>query len=70
MTADESDETNKSNLQGSGQQLPAHRTGDDADMASVIIYLASRSTQYTNGQLLYPDGGEQLLLPCSRNLTC
>lgn len=63
MTAGESDEAQKSELKGRGQGLPAHRTGDERDMAAAILYLAGKGGLFLNGQILYPDGGNLLISP-------
>jgi len=65
MTANESDYKQKSRLEGIGQSLPAGRSGDDADMAAAILYLASPGGVFLNGQILYPDGGAVLTSPSS-----
>ncbi|RPB01623.1 NAD(P)-binding protein [Choiromyces venosus 120613-1] len=59
MTAGSSNENQKSVLEGVGQRLPAHRSGDDADMVAAILYLAGPGGVYLNGQILVPDGGKQ-----------
>ncbi|KAH0602889.1 uncharacterized protein H6S33_008539 [Morchella sextelata] len=65
MTADSSDENQKSELKGMGQSLPAKRTGGDADMAAAVLYLAGPGGVFLNGQVLYPDGGNVLTSPSS-----
>lgn len=65
MTAGDSDEANKSRLEGAGESLPAGRSGDDGDMASAILYLVGPNSTFTNGQVLYPDGGSVLTQPAS-----
>lgn len=39
---------------------PSGRFGQDPDMAATILFLAGRSGQFYNGQILYPDGGEYI----------
>jgi NAD(P)-dependent dehydrogenase (short-subunit alcohol dehydrogenase family) len=63
MTQGESGSDNKSNIDGSGDSLPAGRPGKDDDMASAILYLVGPSSTFTNGQVLYPDGGAVLTQP-------
>lgn len=63
MTADNSDEANKSRLQDVGKSLPAGRSGDDGDMAAAILYLVGPNSNFLNGQVLHPDGGAVLTSP-------
>lgn len=58
MTAAGSDEANKSRLVEKGKNLPAGRSGDDGDMAAAILYLVGPNSNFLNGQVLHPDGGE------------
>jgi NAD(P)-dependent dehydrogenase (short-subunit alcohol dehydrogenase family) len=65
MTAGESDEHNKSNIDSKGKGLPAGRPGKDSDMATAILYLVGPCSTFTNGQVLYPDGGAVLTQPAA-----
>jgi len=65
MTADSSDETQKSELKDIGKGLPAGRTGDDRDMAAAVLYLAGPGGVFLNGQIVHPDGGALLTQPSS-----
>ncbi|KDQ53525.1 hypothetical protein JAAARDRAFT_61240 [Jaapia argillacea MUCL 33604] len=65
MTTDTSDETNKSFLEDKGRDLPAGRSGDEGDMASAVLYLVGKNSLFTNGQVLYPDGGALLTSPAA-----
>ncbi|TFY68408.1 hypothetical protein EVJ58_g1038 [Rhodofomes roseus] len=65
MTADSSDEANKSRLQDAGKSLPAGRSGDDGDMAAAIVYLVGPNSNFLNGQVLHPDGGAVLTSPAT-----
>jgi gluconate 5-dehydrogenase len=38
-------------------RVPAGRYGDPAEMAGVVIYLASRASDFVTGQIVYLDGG-------------
>lgn len=60
MTAGSSDKNQKSILKGSGDTIPAGRSGNDEDMAAAILYLAGPGGAFLNGQILHPDGGESL----------
>ena len=62
MTAGDSDESNKSNLQ-SEASFPAGRYGNEADMGQCAVFLATN--QYLNGQIIVPDGGATLTSPAS-----
>lgn len=57
MTADESDDKQKSSLPKDKfeEKVPARRPGKDEDMASGILFLATN--QYTNGANVVIDGG-------------
>ncbi|KAF8538489.1 hypothetical protein BDD12DRAFT_885184 [Trichophaea hybrida] len=63
MTAGESDEANKSSLEGKGKGLPAGRSGSEEDMAAAILYLAGKGGVFLNGQVLYSDRGNLLTTP-------
>ncbi|OIW30780.1 NAD(P)-binding protein [Coniochaeta ligniaria NRRL 30616] len=57
MTADESDETQKSVIEKDKykDKVPAARPGNDIDMAQAVLFFANN--QYLNGQVLAVDGG-------------
>ena len=57
MTANESDETQKSQLEKDKykEKVPAARPGNDIDMAQAVLFFANN--QYLNGQVLAVDGG-------------
>lgn len=57
MTADMGD------LNKVTQDSPAHRPGNERDMAAAILYLAGPGGVFLNGQILYPDGGILLTSP-------
>jgi NAD(P)-dependent dehydrogenase (short-subunit alcohol dehydrogenase family) len=65
LAAGKSDENNKSNIDGMGKGLPAGRPGDETEMGSAILYLVGRASTFTNGQVLYPDGGQVLTSPAN-----
>ena len=47
-----------------GAKPPLERTGNDADMAACILFLAGPGGLFLNNQVLYPDGGRsRLILP-------
>lgn len=39
------------------QRTPAGRWGDPADLAGTAVFLASRASDFINGQIIYVDGG-------------
>ena len=39
------------------KRTPCRRWGEPADLAGAVVFLASRSAAYVNGQVLYVDGG-------------
>jgi len=39
------------------QRTPAGRWGDPVDLAGTAVFLASRASDFVNGQLIYVDGG-------------
>ena len=57
MTAEESDEKQKSKLpkEKYEQKVPAQRPGNDRDMGSAVLFAATN--QYLNGQTVVVDGG-------------
>jgi len=66
MTAEESDENNKSQLDKSSEN-PSGRKGEDSDMAATVLLLASRGGTFYAGQIMYPDGGNTLTQPAVNN---
>jgi NAD(P)-dependent dehydrogenase (short-subunit alcohol dehydrogenase family) len=46
-------------------QVPATRTGDEQDMAGVILWLCSRAGAYINGCVVVTDGGRIAVQPSS-----
>ena len=59
-TKEESDEKQKSHLGNEyieGKDVPAGRLGNEKDMGSTILYLASRAGEYLNGHVVVLDGG-------------
>ncbi len=45
--------------------VPATRTGDEQDMAGVILWLCSRAGAYINGNVVVTDGGRLSVVPSS-----
>jgi NAD(P)-dependent dehydrogenase (short-subunit alcohol dehydrogenase family) len=45
------------------ETVPATRTGDEQDMAGVILWLCSRAGAYINGCVVVTDGGRLSVLP-------
>jgi NAD(P)-dependent dehydrogenase (short-subunit alcohol dehydrogenase family) len=45
--------------------VPATRTGDEQDMAGVILWLCSRAGAYLNGCVVVTDGGRLGVVPSS-----
>lgn len=45
--------------------IPATRSGDEEDMAGVLLYLCSRAGAYVNGCVIVTDGGRLSVLPAS-----
>jgi len=43
--------------------IPAKRTGDEQDMAGLVLFLTSRAGAYINGTIQIPDGGRLALFP-------
>jgi len=60
MTADESDEHQKSEIEKDKykDKVPAQRPGNDIDMAQTVLFFANN--QYLNGQVVAIDGGYTL----------
>lgn len=48
--------------QGSLKRVPLKRFGKDGDMDGILIYFASDASCYTTGQVIYVDGGLDILL--------
>lgn len=44
-------------LGGKGTKTPSRRLGRDSDIAGAVIYFASASSDYCNGNILGIDGG-------------
>ncbi|KIV93997.1 hypothetical protein PV10_05162 [Exophiala mesophila] len=53
------------NIEGAWDKklIPATRTGDEQDMAGVILWLTSRAGAYLNGSVVVTDGGRLGVLP-------
>lgn len=64
MTGGDSDEHQKTQIDMDSSN-PAGRKGADSDMASCILFLAGPGGVFLNGQILYPDGGQTLVVPAS-----
>jgi len=64
MTAGDSGDNQKSELDMS-MSNPARRTGNDADMATCILFLAGPGGLFLNNQVIYPDGGNILTQPAA-----
>ena len=47
------------------EMVPATRTGDEQDMAGVILWLCSRAGAYINGNVVVTDGGRLGVVPAS-----
>jgi NAD(P)-dependent dehydrogenase (short-subunit alcohol dehydrogenase family) len=45
--------------------LPAERAGSAADIAGVLLYLASRAGAYVNGSVMLVDGGKIATVPAT-----
>jgi len=46
-------------------EVPLTRTGDEQDMAGVILFLCSRAGGYLNGNVVVTDGGRLAVLPAA-----
>ncbi|KAJ9602878.1 hypothetical protein H2200_012658 [Cladophialophora chaetospira] len=59
--------TDTHNIEGTfdKQHVPATRTGDEQDMAGVILWLCSRAGAYINGCVVVTDGGRLSVVPSS-----
>ena len=59
--------TETHNIEGTfGKEVvPATRTGDEQDMAGVILWLCSRAGAYINGCVVVTDGGRLGVVPAS-----
>lgn len=55
------------NIEGTWDKniIPATRTGDEQDMAGVILWLTSRAGAYINGAVVVTDGGRLGVVPSS-----
>lgn len=55
------------NIEGAFQRevIPATRSGDEEDMAGVILWLTSRAGAYINGCVVVTDGGRLGVVPAS-----
>jgi NAD(P)-dependent dehydrogenase (short-subunit alcohol dehydrogenase family) len=53
----------KSYLPQGERPWPAKRAGDEADIVSTVIYLASNGGNFHNGHTIYLDGGELITCP-------
>jgi 3-oxoacyl-[acyl-carrier protein] reductase len=51
-------ESQRDNLMG---KIPAGRLGEGADVASAVVYLASREAAYVTGQTIHVNGGMIML---------
>lgn len=65
MTTGESDGDNKS-VMDKEMSNPAGRPGKDSDMAATVLLLAGPGGVFYNEQILYPDGGQTLVVPSSK----
>ena len=45
--------------------VPATRTGDESDMAGVVLWLCSRAGAYVDGNVVISDGGRLGVVPGS-----
>jgi NAD(P)-dependent dehydrogenase (short-subunit alcohol dehydrogenase family) len=55
------------NVEGtfSKSEVPLTRTGDEQDMAGVILFLCSRAGGYINGNVVVTDGGRLAVMPAT-----
>lgn len=55
------------NIEGTWEKdiIPATRSGDEEDMAGVVLWLCSRAGGYTNGCVVVTDGGRMSVVPGS-----
>jgi NAD(P)-dependent dehydrogenase (short-subunit alcohol dehydrogenase family) len=55
------------NVEGtiSKSEVPLTRTGDEQDMAGVILFLCSRVGGYLNGNVVVTDGGRLAVVPAT-----
>ena len=47
-------------LESAKKSTPLHRLGHPAEVAHLIVYLASRQADFVTGQTFYIDGGQSL----------
>lgn len=66
MTTGESGDDNKSSIDKE-MSNPAGRPGNDFDMAATILFLAGKGGVFYNEQVLFPDGGNTLTQPATKN---
>ncbi|KAK5085388.1 hypothetical protein LTR05_004673 [Lithohypha guttulata] len=57
----------KHNVEGTWGKdtIPATRSGDEEDLAGVVLFLCSRAGAYVNGNVLVTDGGRLAVMPAS-----
>lgn len=66
LTAGKSDDKNQSSLNDNmGLNIPVGRPGVDKEIASLVLYLASKNQTYTSGSVVLADGGVLNLMPSS-----
>ena len=46
-------------------EIPLTRSGDEEDMAGVILWLCSRAGSYINGNVVVSDGGRLSVFPAT-----
>lgn len=57
ITTDMTDKLNEDVKEQMLQQIPLARFGEPADIANVVVFLASEDSRYMTGQTLHVDGG-------------
>ncbi|KAG0149484.1 hypothetical protein CROQUDRAFT_653562 [Cronartium quercuum f. sp. fusiforme G11] len=66
LTAGNSDDKNLSELKDTmGIEVPLGRAGNDKEMASAVLFLASKNQLYTSGSIIQTDGGVLNIMPSS-----